>query len=100
MCFKNLKFTLTVLATAAAALLALAIPASATFSGKNGRIAFVNASGTGSDIFTMNPDGTEVKQLTFFGSNGGFVDRADWSANGRQLVFAAELGPSFISQLW
>jgi hypothetical protein len=39
----------------AAMLLMLAIPAEATFAGKNGRIAFVQAAGSGTDIFTMTP---------------------------------------------
>ncbi len=40
--------------------LLFAIPAHATFPGKNGRIAFVEAG----EIFTMNPEGTNIKQLS------------------------------------
>jgi Tol biopolymer transport system component len=68
-----------------------------TFVGKNGKIAFTGASG---DVFTMNPDGSNVTQLTFFGANGGGTCCAAWSPDGRQLVFGAEPGPPFISQLW
>jgi Tol biopolymer transport system component len=78
----------------------LAAPATAAFPGQNGRIAFIEASGTGLDIFTMNPDGSDVKQLTTFGSSGGFTCCATWSPDGRQLVFGAEPGPPFVSQLW
>ena len=71
-------------------------PAGATFPGKNGRIAFAGAT----DIFTMNPDGSDVQQLTSFGPNG-FAYAQSWSADGRQLVFAATASPSTAPvQLW
>jgi dipeptidyl aminopeptidase/acylaminoacyl peptidase len=92
--FKRPKLTL--LAAVAASALALAIPATATFPGKNSRIAFINAS----DIFTINPDGSAVQQLTPFGSNGGFVCCQAWSADGRQIVFGAEPNGTPVSQLW
>jgi len=100
MAFMRLNSSLATLVAVTTIALTLVGPASATFPGKNGRIAFNNASGTGSDVFTMNPDGRDVKQLTFFGSNGGFTCCAAWSSDGRQLVFGAEPGPPFISQLW
>jgi Tol biopolymer transport system component len=79
--------------------LVLAAPAHATFPGKNGRIAFVDTSGSGTDVFTMNEDGTAVRQLTFFGANGGFVCCPSWSPDGKTLVFAVEPGPPFNSEL-
>jgi len=39
------------------------LPAFATFPGKNGRIAFVQDG----EIFTMNPDGSDIRQLTHLG---------------------------------
>ena len=59
-----------------------ALPAHATFPGKNGRIAFVQ----GPDIFTMNPDGTNIKQLTHVGPDG-LASWPAWSADGKQIVF-------------
>ena len=85
---------------AAVVALVLAIPATATFPGKNGRIAFISISGSGTDLFTINPDGTHVQQLTSFGPNGGFVCCEAWSADGRQIVFAAEPNGTPVSQLW
>jgi Tol biopolymer transport system component len=84
----------------AAMLLMLAIPAEATFAGKNGRIAFVQAAGSGTDIFTMTPNGTEIKQITSFGGSGGQVCCVAWSPDGKQLVFAAKASSSDNAQLW
>jgi Tol biopolymer transport system component len=71
-------------------------PAQATFPGKNGLVALV----IGPDIFTMNPDGSNVRQLTFFGPNG-FACCHSWSADGRQLVFVANATPNIApAQLW
>jgi len=82
--------------------LALAMPASATFPGKNGRIAFVggNLGPNGGDIFTMNPDGSDVKELTTFAVNGGAACCGFWSPDGRQLVFAAQPLGAPTYQLW
>jgi Tol biopolymer transport system component len=41
-----------------------------------------------SGLGTMNPDGSDVKQLTFFGFNGGSAGLGDWSPNGSELVFS------------
>jgi TolB protein len=80
---------------------ALALPASATFPGKNGRIAFVGNPGlNGGDIFTMNSDGSDVAQLTNFAANGGAACCGFWSPDGRQLVFAAQPAGAPTYQLW
>lgn len=81
--------------TLGALLLVSTIPASATFPGKNGRIAFV----VGPDIYTMNPDGSEVRQLTNLGpDNGAFWE--SWSPDGKQIVFNEYRAPDFLGQLW
>jgi Tol biopolymer transport system component len=75
--------------------LVLTLPAHATFPGKNGRIAFI----LGPDIYTMNPDGTDVRQLTTFtDDNSAFWE--SWSADGKQLVFSRFPAPTFFGQLW
>jgi len=71
-----------------------AAPAGATFPGRNGRIAFVQSS----NIYTMKPDGSDVRELTSLppGSAAHFVG---WSPTGRRLAF--DMSPSGGSaQLW
>jgi Tol biopolymer transport system component len=60
------------------------VVALATFPGKNGRIAFDNQAG---DIFTMNPDGSDIRQLTSFAAGGNGAYLASWSPDGRHIAF-------------
>src|SRR5215831_9136974 len=72
-----------------------AIPAYATFPGKNGRIAFV----LGPDIYTMNPDGSDVRQLTNLGEKAAFWEW--WSPDGKQIVFNIFSPPFFnAGEIW
>lgn len=81
---------------AAAALVLAFVPrASATFPGTNGRIAFV----MGPNVFTMNDDGSDVKQLTSFGSTDS-TDGEDWSPDGTRLVFAKAKADFSASAIW
>jgi len=72
-----------------------AVPAYATFPGKNGRIAFV----LGSDIYTMNPDGSDVRQLTNVGPDNSALWES-WSPDGKLIVFSEFPPPDFNGQLW
>jgi len=76
-------------------MLLAALPAYATFPGKNGRIAFV----LWPDIYTMNPDGSDVKQLTNLGPDSGALWQS-WSPDGKQIVFNEFRPPDFLGQLW
>jgi Tol biopolymer transport system component len=78
-----------------AVLLFSTLPAHATFPGKNGRIAFVEFP----DVFTMNPDGSDVRQLTAL-TDGNSAFWESWSADGKQLVFSEFPAPDFFGQLW
>ena len=77
-------------------ILALPIVASATFPGRNGRIAFVQDN----NIYTINPDGTDMRQLTTFDGSTGVANWPSWSADGRSIVFNAFLAPDFLGQVW
>jgi Tol biopolymer transport system component len=62
--------------------LALAPPASATFPGRNGRIAYTN---NNQQISLVKPDGTGKRTLTSFAN--GFVEAPMVSADGQWIVF-------------
>jgi Tol biopolymer transport system component len=59
-------------------------PSHATFPGVNGRIAFgrYNPAIAGWQLYTANPDGTDVQPLTFVSS---FL--SDWRADGKRIAF-------------
>jgi Tol biopolymer transport system component len=80
---------------AAGLVVALALPAAAAFPGKNGRIAFI----LWPDVYTMNPDGSDVKQLTNLGPDSSAFWES-WSPNGKQIVFNEYRPPDLLGQLW
>ena len=84
-----------------AGVMSVASPAAATFPGENGRIAFrrfLNTEMTWGAVFTIKPDGTGERQVTF--PDQGYVDRnPDVSPDGRRIVFEREgvdCGPACI----
>jgi Tol biopolymer transport system component len=74
---------------AAAVLVTLLIPvgdATATFPGRNGKIAFVSTHDGGSAVWTVDPDGRDPRQLTpRFASAYG----VSFSGDGRRIAFRA-----------
>jgi TolB protein len=69
--------------------LLIALPASATAPGENGRIAFrryLNEDHTRGALFTARPNGSDIRQLTH--PRGKRVTtEPDWSPNGRWIVY-------------
>ena len=78
-----------------------AIPAQATFPGTNGRIAFGSIRyGNTPNIFTMNPDGSGVRQLTFLHANQGAALDQSWSPDGSRLVFEKRNADGSVRQIF
>jgi Tol biopolymer transport system component len=65
-----------------ALLLVKANPAEGALPGDNGRIVFVSSG----EIYTMMPDGTDIKQLT---SNAAADGQPAWSPDGTQIAFTS-----------
>lgn len=75
--------------------------ASATFPGESGRIAFSSDRYGGThNIFTMKPDGSEVRQLTFVTAARGAAFFASWSPDGTKLVFQERNADLSVRQIW
>src|SRR2546430_11780963 len=82
-------------------LLSMATPALATFPGTNGRIAFGSDRYGGThNIFTMNPDGSDVRQLTFLTVDEGAALDESWSADGSMLVYERRNADTSIRQIF
>jgi Tol biopolymer transport system component len=67
-----------------ALLLASASSAPATFPGRNGLIAFHSQTANGTQIFTVRPNGGDLRQITHV---AGDAIRPDWSPDGRRIAF-------------
>jgi TolB protein len=66
-------------------------PAGAAFPGTNGRIAFTaNLSGRSWQLYTMNPDGTDVQRITRIPGSQQTSHMVQWAPNGRRLVLMSE----------
>jgi TolB protein len=75
----------TTLAAAVAALGIAVAPSHATFGGSNGRIVYTADVGKHSQLFSVEPDGTGVKQLTHFPDSDSL--NANWSSDGTRIAF-------------
>src|SRR5262245_24390334 len=76
------------IALIAVAAVAGVVPAAhATSPGHNGGIAFAMDLGDGAQIYTIQPDGSALTQLT---SVDGSVGSPDWSPDGTRIAFGVE----------
>jgi Tol biopolymer transport system component len=62
----------------------------ATFRGENGRLLFQADVGPGGNtqLFTIEPDGTGLKQITHFKDSGG--SNGNWSKDGSKIIFTRD----------
>jgi dipeptidyl aminopeptidase/acylaminoacyl peptidase len=82
----HVRLGLRVLSVLGAAVLVLAFgasPASAVYAGSNGRIAYTLYRSSGSDIFSVAPNGTGTRRLTFDGRSS----HPRWSYGGGLIAF-------------
>ena len=88
--FKAVWVLASVLVAACVVLLTTS-PLHATYPGKNGRIAFVsNLSGT-YQLYTINPDGSGMTQITNLPPTVNALWFPDFSPDGRQIVFSHDM---------
>jgi Tol biopolymer transport system component len=78
------------------AVLAIPSTAHATFPGRNGMIVFGADTGSGSQPYTVRPNGHDLRQLTHV---DGDAVHPDWSPDGRRIVFELDhpSGPTYCS---
>jgi Tol biopolymer transport system component len=69
------------------ALITFGTNANATFPGRNGRIAFSSNRSGSFQIYTMNPDGSRLQQLTSAPGNSIF---SDWDPDGDRIAFDSD----------
>lgn len=81
---KRLSLVLASTCVAVAGFAAVPGSAQATVPGANGRIAFAADAGSGSQIYTIEPDGTGLRQITHV---PGDATSPDWSPDGRRIAF-------------
>src|SRR4051794_37296434 len=89
---KSSHFSVSVLFVLMMSVLLNVTLASAADAGKNGRIAFLtNLTGT-NQIYTINPDGTDLFQVTDMpSSDDPFALAPDFSPDGKRIVFPHDM---------
>ena len=79
-------------AAGALAVTGLVAPALATFKGSNGRLLYQGIVGEHEQLFTVKPDGSDVRQLTDFPDSD--ATDASWSPDSTKIAFVRRWGPN------
>jgi Tol biopolymer transport system component len=79
-------------AAGALAVTGLVAPALATFKGSNGRLLYQGIVGEHEQLFTVKPDGSDVRQLTDFPDSD--ATDAAWSPDSTKIAFVRRWGPN------
>jgi TolB protein len=74
------------------ALLVAVAPSHATFRGANGRLLYQAQLGANTQLFTIKPDGTGLKQITHFKDRS--ATDANWGPGGSRIVFTQHWDPA------
>jgi TolB protein len=78
------------LAALTATVIAVALPATATPPGTNGKIVFERGTRDGTNLFTVAADGSELERLTGL---RGIEGDSSWSPDGTKVAFARSVNP-------
>jgi Tol biopolymer transport system component len=81
-----------VVAAGVLAVTALVAPALATFEGSNGRLLYQGIVGEHEQLFTVKPDGSDVRQLTDFSDSDAI--NGSWSPDSKKIAFLRRWGHS------
>ena len=74
-----------------AAVAGTALSTSTTFKGRNGRLLYQAQVGPNTQLFTVKPDGTGVRQITHFKDHS--ATDANWAPGGTRIAFTRHWDP-------